>query len=147
MSLYCKVLCSEKPMDELSCWAVHHCSIVFVWCSVNIVGVVKAYATLLSSYHIFLDTPRIGVGRLFGVEGRMSPKELAAGRTGNLREKFNNCTSPSPSLWCHVISAKALRGNVEISGIFFRIVLRSTPPVFSCILFFHLHQKFPILLD
>jgi len=40
-------------------------------------------------------------------------------------------------------SAKALRGNVEIFGILFRIVLRSTVPVFSFILFFQLHQKCP----
>jgi len=42
-----------------------------------------------------------------------------------------------------IISAKALRGNVEIFGILFRIVLRSTSPVFSFILFFQLHQKYP----
>jgi len=57
-----------------------------------------------------------------------------------LHEKFNNCGLAHPPHH-EVISAKALTGNVEIFDILFRIVLRSTLPVFSFILFFQTSPK------
>jgi len=65
---------------------------------------------------------RQGSANFLGSRAGRAPKELAAGRTGKFYVKnLITVDSPSPSSSCHVVSAKALRGNVEIFGILFRI--------------------------
>ena len=72
---------------------------------------------LLFQYFV-ISYSKAGVGKLFGVEGRMSPKELAAGRTGDLREKFNNCGLAHPPhhefmMSCHICkSTERKRGDL-----------------------------------
>ena len=77
-----------------------------------------------------------------GFRAGWAPKKLAAGRTGNLREKFNNCGLAHPSH--HEVMSYLQRHWEEMWRFLVLLitVLRSTPPVFSFILFFQLHQKF-----
>jgi len=70
-----------------------------------------------------------GSANFSGTRAGWAPKELAAGRTAKFyRERFNNCGLAHPPHHDVMSSAKALRGNVEIFGILFKIeLLRSTP--------------------
>jgi len=75
----------------------------------------------------------------------MSPQGTCCGpdyRTGKFYvKKINNCGLAHPPHHDVMSSAKAVRGNVEIFGILFTIILRSNPPVFSFILSFPTSPK------
>jgi len=77
-----------------------------------------------------------GSANFLGSRAGWAPKELAAGRTGKFYVKnLITVDSPSPSSSCHVISAKALRGNVEIFGILF-IIFHDQLHQFSAMYYF-----------
>ena len=93
------------------------------------------------------SVPTAGVGKLFGVEGRMSPQRSCCGPDRSMYIIWLWSKFSSPNVYYINTCIARVGHNIFYFIILFRIVLRSTPPIFSFILIFpNFTKNVPTLL-